>query len=35
MLVNKYQGVGADSIYKWLTTTSKETSIQPFIANLK
>lgn len=35
MLLNKYQGVGADSIYRWLTSTTKETSIHPFIANLR
>ena len=35
MLVTKYHGTGADSIYKWLTTSTTETSISPFLKALK
>jgi hypothetical protein len=35
MLVTKYHGLGADAIYKWLTTSTTETSISPFLKALK
>jgi len=35
MLVTKYHGLDADAIYKWLTTSTTETSISPFLKALK
>jgi hypothetical protein len=35
MLVSKYHGAGADSIYRWLSASTTETSITPFIKALK
>lgn len=35
MLMTKYHGVGADSIYKWLSASTTETSITPFLKTIR
>jgi len=35
MLVSKYHGVSAEAIYNWLSTSTTETSITPFLKAIR